>query len=142
MFGFMGGYLPQPQMMPQYQPQMQPQRQPVCGRWLTAKSYAEVQQTPVPADGTQTIFMLENEPSFYLVSMQNGQKMVQGYTFATMGNTAPQTVSAGETTTTPVKADTEARIAKLERFAERMKELLGDEDNGKPTAPAPGPGPE
>lgn len=46
-----------------------------------ANSYQEIQSAPVPMDGTQTVFMLTTEPIFYVVSIINGQKFIQGYTF-------------------------------------------------------------
>ena len=56
-------------------------QQNLC-RWLMANSFEEIQSAPVPMDGSQTMFMLTNEPIFYIVSFVNGQKMISGYTFS------------------------------------------------------------
>lgn len=72
---------------PQYSNQMLMNTRPIVqlsNRWAWVKSYQDVQATPIPADGTPTLFMLENEPTFYLVSMENGQRVISGYRFAAL----------------------------------------------------------
>ena len=41
----------------------------------------------VPFDGTPVLFMLQNESVFYVVTMENGRKMVNGYSFHPLDNT-------------------------------------------------------
>lgn len=67
MYGF--GYQPQPQ---------------IIGALARASSFNEVQSAPVNANGSPTLFLMENEPSMYLVSLQNGQKSIQGYKMTPM----------------------------------------------------------
>lgn len=125
---FYGGYQPQPMPMQPMQPMqtMQPIQQPQvrrpAGGWLTAKDYNEVQGMPIPADGTQTLVMLENEPIFYVLQMLNGMKVVQGYTFAVMQN--QQNVAP--------KVTMEDRLAKIENV---LKDLMGDEKNESDNKP-------
>lgn len=72
---------------PPYNNQMLMNTRPIVqlsNRWAWVKSYQDVQATPIPADGTPTLFMLENEPTFYLVSMENGQRVISGYRFAAL----------------------------------------------------------
>jgi len=94
--------------------QQMPQRQPVLlnGRWGFVKSYQDIEAAQVPADGTQTIFMLENEPTFYIVGFQNGQKMINGFSFTALN---AGTIKHEET-------GIEARLAKIEAF---LKDLNG-----------------
>ena len=89
-------------------------QQPPTGRWIMANSFAEIQSAPVPMDGSQTIFMLSNEPIFYVVSIMNGQKMLQGYTF---------TALTQENRPTP-PATLEDRMTSLEQNMTRIAEML------------------
>ena len=56
----------------------------IIGALARATSFNEVQALPVNADGSPTLFLMENEPSMYLVSLQNGQKSIQGYKMTPM----------------------------------------------------------
>lgn len=126
MLGF-SNYQPNsyPYISPQQVPQMR-QPQPI-GRWLMAKDYTEVQNTPIPADGTQTMFMLENEPVFYVVAMMNGQKMVQGYCFTSL-NTEPVAQPQKKVLTV------EDRLTNLEKMMSQLAVLL-EGDNHEPDIP-------
>ncbi len=81
---FMPQYQQPQYQTPQYpQPQYQTARKPV-GMWYFAHDYAEIQNAPLPMDGSQAIFMMENAQVFYVCSLQGGQKIVQGYSFAAL----------------------------------------------------------
>lgn len=56
----------------------------IIGALARASSFNEVQSAPVNANGSPTLFLMENEPSMYLVSLQNGQKSIQGYKMTPM----------------------------------------------------------
>ena len=56
----------------------------IIGALARATSFNEVQASPVNADGSPTLFLMENEPAMYLVSLQNGQKSIQGYKMTPM----------------------------------------------------------
>lgn len=89
-------------------------QQPPSGRWIMVNSFSEIQSAPVPMDGSQTIFMLANEPIFYVVSIVNGQKMLQPYTF---------TALTQENRPTP-PATLEDRMDNLEQNVAKISELL------------------
>ncbi|MCQ2282386.1 MAG: hypothetical protein MJZ99_07160 [Bacteroidales bacterium] len=55
------------------------QQPQIIGSLARAASFAEVQAAPVNANGAPTLFLLENEPAMYLVSLQGGQKSIQGF---------------------------------------------------------------
>lgn len=79
--------------------------QPTTGRWVMVNSFSEIQNALVPIDGTQTLFMLTNEPIFYIVTMVNGQKMLQGYTFTALTQeNAPAPAATMEDRMTSVEA--------------------------------------
>lgn len=104
-----------------YTPQ-QPQQQPI-GRWLIANSYQEIENALIPMDGSQTVFMMSSEPVFYVVSILNGQKYIQGYKFTAL--------TADEK---PKKQMTvEDRLATLEDNISKMAMILegvkGNESN-------------
>lgn len=55
------------------------QQQPP-NQWLMVNSYQDVRAL-LPMDGSQMMFMMKNEPIFYIASIVNGQKCIQPYTF-------------------------------------------------------------
>lgn len=57
------------------------QQQQAPGQWLMVNSYQDVQRALLPMDGSQMMFMMKNEPIFYIASIVNGQKCIQPYTF-------------------------------------------------------------
>ena len=90
--------------------------QPTTGRWVMVNSFSEIQNALVPIDGTQTLFMLTNEPIFYIVTMVNGQKMLQGYTFTALTQeNAPAPAATMEDRMTNV----EACLVKMTQLLER-----------------------
>lgn len=56
----------------------------IIGALARASSFAEVQGAPVNANGSPTLFLMENSPEMYLVSLQNGVKSIQGYRMTPM----------------------------------------------------------
>lgn len=50
----------------------------IIGTLARANSLAEVQAAPASATGP-TLFLIENSPEMYLVSLQGGQKTIQGF---------------------------------------------------------------
>lgn len=87
-----------------YQPQPQ-----IIGALARAASFNEVQAAPVNANGSPTLFLLENSPEMYLVSLQGGQKSIQGYKMVPM----PTAQEA-----------TESRLTNLEAALMDIKTLL------------------
>ena len=53
----------------------------IIGALAQAKNYNAIQSVPVAANGSPTLFLLENDPVMYMVSVVNGQKTIQGYKF-------------------------------------------------------------
>lgn len=86
--------------------QTQPQ---IIGSLARAASFAEVQSALVNANGAPTLFLLDNSPEMYLVSMQNGQKNIQGFTITPMKT---------------VQEATESRLNNLETAIMDIKNLL------------------
>lgn len=77
MYGnFMNAFAPPP-TMPQ-------------GRWLTARSFQDIQSAPIPADGTQVLFLMENAPVLYVATMVNGVKNIAGFQLSPLTNDTQQ----------------------------------------------------
>ncbi len=57
------------------------QQQQTPGQWLMVNNYQDVQRALLPMDGSQMMFMMKNEPIFYIANIVNGQKCIQPYTF-------------------------------------------------------------
>ncbi len=98
----------------------------IIGSLARASSFNEVQSAPVNANGSPTLFLMENEPAMYLVSLQNGQKSIQGYKMVPM----PTAQEA-----------TESRLNNLEAALMDIKNLLkgqvvSNESNTASTQPA------
>lgn len=122
--------LPQPQQpmvsQPQQQPApVQPSPAPVATtwNWKVTDSYQHMLMESVPFDGTPVLFMLKNESVFYVVSMVDGKKMVNGYSFTPLDTAA----TTSEPQLTP-EEQTEQRFAKLETgmaaIAEQLSKLV------------------
>lgn len=80
----------------------------LIGALAQANSLAEVQAAPASANGP-TLFLIENSPEMYLVSLQNGQKTIQGFRMTPM----PTAQEA-----------TESRLSSLEAALADIKNLL------------------
>ena len=98
-----------------YQPQ-------IIGNLARATSFSEVQSAPIPANGSPTLFLIADEPAMYMVSMQNGTKLIQGYTITPM----------------PTKQEaTEQRINNLEAMLLEMKQMLEGKMNNESNSEKP-----
>ena len=106
-------------------------QQNLC-RWLMAYSFEEIQSAPVPMDGCQTMFMLTNEPIFYIVSFANGQKMISGYTFSPL---TAENQPKRQLTTDERLSIVEDNIAKIAALLEGVKKNEPDISENA-TAPA------
>lgn len=51
----------------------------IIGSLARAANFNEIQVAPVSANGSPTLFLMEGTPEMYLVSLQNGQKSIQGF---------------------------------------------------------------
>ena len=110
---------------------MQPQMQPLpSGRWVTVRSYQEVQSAPIPVDGTAVIFMLESEPVLYMASMVNGQKCISAFSISPLVYEAtPQQPQDPQPTIEERVGTLETSIAELTKY---LKEAIPHESNTKP----------
>lgn len=77
------------------------------GQWVSAKTYQDALNMPIPMDGTPILVMLEGESTFYIISMQNGQRMISGFNFNAL--TPPEQPTANVTIN-----DIDARLQRLE----------------------------
>ena len=93
------------------------------GRWIMENSFDEIQSAPVPMDGSQTMFMLTNEPIFYIVSFVNGQKMISGYTFTPL---TAENQPKRQMTTEERLSVVEENIAKIAALLEGAKSNESD----------------
>ena len=111
---------------------MQPQMQSLpSGRWVTVRSYQEVQAAPIPVDGTAVIFMLESDPVLYMASMVNGQKCISAFSITPLVYDAtPQQPQDPQPTIEDRVGMLEASIADLAQY---IKEVLPRESDTKPT---------
>lgn len=109
-----GGYGYSP-FQPNYQYQPQTPR-PFVGRWEFVDSYQQIQNAPLPIDGSKVLFMLSNEPVFYIASMENGQRSVIGYSFTALAQA--QTVEPPMTL--------ESRVSAIEQ---RLQAMLNGGNN-------------
>lgn len=61
--------------------------------WKPVADYQTMLRELIPLDGTPALFMLENEPVFYIVRMsETGRKIINGYSFNTLDVPAQQPV--------------------------------------------------
>jgi len=79
---------PPPQSIQQVTQQQSPVTPaiPTVWNWKVTDSYQHMLMESVPFDGTPVLFMLKNESVFYIVSMIDGKKMVNGYSFVPLDN--------------------------------------------------------
>ncbi len=56
----------------------------IIGALARANSFNEVQAAPINGYGSTTLYLMENSPEMYLVSLRNGQKSIQGYKISPM----------------------------------------------------------
>ena len=113
------------------QPIQPPQMQPLpSGRWITVRSYQEVQAAPIPVDGSAVIFMLESEPVIYIASMVNGQKCISAFSITPLVYENPPQQSQNPQPTIEDRVGTlETSIADLAKY---IKEALPHESDPKP----------
>lgn len=78
--------------------------------WKVTDNYQNMLMESVPFDGTPVLFMMKNESVFYVVSMVDGKKMINGFSFVPLGNTEE---SSNEKVLTPEEQN-EQRLANLE----------------------------
>lgn len=128
--------IPQP-VAPQVQPvqqantQIQQQNPVVTGtwNWKVTDSYQSMLMESVPFDGTPVLFMMKNESVFYVVSMVDGKKMINGFSFLPLGN--PDSTNT-EKVLTPEEQN-EQRLANLEvgmaNILEQLSKLTEVKDN-------------
>lgn len=81
----------------------------IIGNLARANNFNEVQSAPVAANGDPTMFFVDNEDAIYLVSLSNGQKVMQGFSIKPM----------------PTKQEvTENRLNNLEAMMMNIQALL------------------
>lgn len=102
---------------------IQPRQQPFRGTWVMANSYQEAQSIALPMDGTPVLVMLTDEQKFYLMSMQNGQRMISAFSFSVL----PQ---IDETVQNVSNSELEGRLSRIEE----MLGVLTNESNNKVVA--------
>lgn len=121
---------PQPPQQPVQTPVQQPIQQnstyPATWNWKVTDSYQHMLMESVPFDGTPVLFMLKNESIFYVVSMVDGKKMVNGYSFSPLDTNS----TAPEAQLTPEEQN-EQRFAKLETGMTAIIEQLNKLVEGK-----------
>lgn len=88
--------------------------------WKVADSYQSMLMESVPFDGTPVLFMMKNESVFYVVSMVDGKKMINGFSFMPLGNVED---SNGEKVLTPEEQN-EQRLTNLETGMASILEQL------------------
>ena len=105
----------QPVQQSQPAPQQTLQPTPVSWNWKAVANYQSMLMESVPFDGAPVLFMLQNEPVFYVVRMEEGRKMVNGFTFTPLDNPEEQAPSSAAATVpqTP-EAQLESRLTGLE----------------------------
>ena len=88
--------------------------------WKVTDNYQNMLMESVPFDGTPVLFMMKNESTFYVVSMVDGKKMINGFSFIPLGNNEE---SSGEKVLTPEEQN-EQRLMKLETGMATIVEQL------------------
>ena len=78
--------------------------------WKVTDNYQSMLMESVPFDGTPVLFMMKNESVFYVVSMVDGKKMINGFSFIPLGNAENSNI---EKNLTPEEQN-EQRLANLE----------------------------
>ena len=59
---------------------------PSTWNWKAVANYQSMLMESVPFDGSPVLFMIQNEPVFYVVRMEEGRKMINGFTFTPLDN--------------------------------------------------------
>ena len=80
---------PQPPQQSPPPPQPQPQQQvqtSTMWNWKAVTNYQAMLMESVPFDGSPVLFMVQNEPIFYVVRMEEGKKMINGFKFDPLDN--------------------------------------------------------
>lgn len=88
------------------------------GRWAVVNNFNEVQTTPVPADGSQILFMLKDEPVLYMVSMVEGQRMIQAFSITPLVMEQPVNRENDNSI--------ESRMNRLESSIAQLMDALGE----------------
>lgn len=88
--------------------------------WKVTDNYQSMLMESIPFDGTPVLFMMKNESTFYVVSMVDGKKMINGFSFIPLGNGNESNV---EKTLTPEEQN-EQRLTKLETGMATIVEQL------------------
>lgn len=102
---------------------MQARQQQFRGTWVMANSYQEAQTMALPMDGTPILVMLTDEQKFYLVSMQNGQRMISAFSFEVLAISDANVQNVRN-------SEIEERLARIEKIIGGM----ANEPNNKPVA--------
>ena len=93
------------------------------GQWLAASNYQEMLTLPIPLNGAPVLVSLSDEPVMYVLQMQNGQKVLSGFSITPLpgvNNAQP----AQE------KSDIDARLENIEKALAALaapKEATTDE---------------
>lgn len=114
-------------VVPQVQPVQQantqiPQQTPVVTgtwNWKVTDNYQSMLLESIPFDGTPVLFMMKNDSIFYVVSMVDGKKMINGFSFNPLGDSA----DTSERVLTPEEQN-EQRFSNLENSIANIMEQL------------------
>ena len=70
----------------QQTPPQTPPVPPTTWNWKAVANYQSMLMESIPFDGAPILFMVQNEPVFYIVRMEDGRKMINGFTFTPLDN--------------------------------------------------------
>ena len=84
---------------------------PTNWNWKAVANYQSMLMESIPFDGAPVLFMVQNEPVFYVVRMEDGRKMINGFTFTPLDN--PEEPTPAPVPETP-EAQLENRLTGLE----------------------------
>lgn len=125
----------QPQNIQQPVQNTQVQQTPAISliwNWKVTDNYQSMLMESVPYDGTPVLFMMKNESIFYVVSMVDGKKMINGFSFVPLGNNNESSV---EKVLTPEEQN-EQRLTKLETgmasILEQLNKLVEVKQDNEP----------
>lgn len=122
-------------MPPQQQPQMQPQQNLSMGQrgsWSSIGDFKEVENAPVPFNGTPILFFDFQHGVFYSKKFVNGQCSIQPFGFAPLNSVAekpaqvepqPQPQPQIQATPTLDEATISAIFEKIDMLAQRIEKL-------------------
>lgn len=77
---------PPPQPTIQQPTTQTPTMAPTTWNWKAVANYQSMLMESIPFDGAPVLFMVQNEPVFYVVRMEEGRKMINGFTFTPLDN--------------------------------------------------------